>query len=96
MGNVCDRRHTAGTKFPQNPTLLPPGTQGNFGRTVLRGFGAAQADVVFQRRFALRKQLGLRFLVEFFNIFNYPYLGNPSNNLTDPLFGHRRRCWRVS
>jgi hypothetical protein len=34
----------------------PPGTQGNFGRNALRGFGATQADVAFQRRFALTEQ----------------------------------------
>jgi len=68
-------------------TAPPPGTQGNFGRNVLRGFGATQADVAFQRRFALTEQLGLRFRAEFFNIFNHPNFGNPSNSLTSPLFG---------
>jgi len=66
----------------------PPGTQGNFGRNVLRGFGATQADVAFQRRFALTEQLGLRFRAEFFNLFNHPNFGSPNNTLTSPLFGH--------
>jgi len=59
----------------------PPGTQGNFGRNALRGFGATQADVAFQRRFALTEQLGLRFRAEFFNIFNHPNFGSPTNTL---------------
>lgn len=66
----------------------PAGTQGNFGRNVLRGFGATQADVAVQRQFHLTESMNLRFRSEFFNIFNHPNFGNPNNNLTDPLFGH--------
>jgi hypothetical protein len=66
----------------------PPGTQGNFGRNVLRGFGATQADVAFQRQFHLTEQLRLLFRSEFFNVFNHPNFGSPNNNLTDPFFGH--------
>jgi hypothetical protein len=65
-----------------------PGTQGNFGRNVLRGFGATQADVALQRQFHLTEKMGLRFRSEFFNIFNHPNFSNPNNSLTDPLFGH--------
>jgi hypothetical protein len=65
----------------------PAGTQGNFGRNVLRGFGAWQADVGLQRQFHLTERLGLRFRAEFFNIFNHPNFGNPTNVLTSPLFG---------
>lgn len=64
------------------------GTQGNFGRNVLRGFGATQADVAFQRRFALTESLNLRFRGEFFNIFNHPNFGNPVNSLTSTNFGY--------
>jgi hypothetical protein len=65
-----------------------PGTQGNFGRNVLRGFGATQADVALQRQFHLTEKVGLRFRSEFFNIFNHPNFGNPNNSVTGPLFGH--------
>jgi hypothetical protein len=65
-----------------------PGTQGDFGRNVLRGFGATQADVAFQRQFPLTEKLNLWFRAEFFNIFNHPNFGPPDNNLSDPLFGH--------
>ena len=65
-----------------------PGHQGNFGRNVLRGFGATQADVAFQRQFHLTESMNLRFRSEFFNIFNHPNFGNPINTLTSPLFGH--------
>jgi Carboxypeptidase regulatory-like domain/TonB dependent receptor len=68
-------------------TAAPAGTQGNFGRNVLRGFGAWQADVGVQRHFRLTERLGLRFHAEFFNIFNHPNFGSPTNLLTSPLFG---------
>jgi len=66
----------------------PVGQQGDFGRNVLRGFGATQADVAFQRQFRLTDLLNLRFRAEFFNIFNHPNFGPPDNHLTDALFGH--------
>ena len=65
----------------------PAGTQGNLGRNVLRGFGAWQADVGLQRQFHLTERFGLRFRTEFFNIFNHPNFGSPTNVLTSPLFG---------
>ena len=65
----------------------PAGTQGNLGRNVLRGFGAWQADVGLQRQFYLTERLRLRFRAEFFNIFNHPNFGSPTNLLTSPLFG---------
>jgi hypothetical protein len=68
-------------------TPPPAGQQGNFGRNVLRGFGATQADVGLQRQFHLTEKVGLRFRSEFFNIFNHPNFGNPNNSLTSPLFG---------
>jgi hypothetical protein len=68
-------------------TAPPPGQQGDFGRNVLRGFGAAQADVALQRQFHLTENMELRFRSEFFNIFNHPNFGNPNNVLTSPLFG---------
>jgi hypothetical protein len=69
-------------------TAARPGQQGSFGRNVLRGFGATQADIALQRQFHLTEKLGLRFRSEFFNIFNHPNFGSPNNSLTSPLFGH--------
>jgi hypothetical protein len=68
-------------------TEPPTGQQGNFGRNVLRSFGSAQADVAFQRQFHFKERVQLRFRGEFFNIFNHPNFGPPTNNLTSPLFG---------
>ena len=69
-------------------TAPPSGQQGDFGRNVLRGFGAAQADIAFQREFHLAERMQLRFRGEFFNIFYHPNFGPPTNTLTSPLFGH--------
>jgi Carboxypeptidase regulatory-like domain/TonB dependent receptor len=83
-----------GSQYPGgkafNPAAFTPpptGQQGDFGRNVLRGFGAWQADVALQRQFQLTEKVGLRFRGEFFNLFNRPNFGNPTNNLTSPLFG---------
>jgi hypothetical protein len=54
---------------------------------VLRGFGAWQADFALQRQFHLTERVGLIFRGEFFNIFNHPNFGSPTNTLTSPLFG---------
>ncbi len=69
-------------------TAAPTGQQGDFGRNVLRGFGAWQADLALQRQFRVTEKVGVRFRTEFFNIFNHPNFGNPNNDLTSPLFGH--------
>ncbi len=83
-----------GSQFPGGKILnaaaftgAPEGQQGNFGRNVLRGFSAWQADVALQRKFPITESIGLRFRAEFFNIFNHPNFGNPVNSLTSPLFG---------
>jgi hypothetical protein len=65
----------------------PAGSQGNFGRNVLRGFGAWQTDLGLQRQFQMSEKLELRFRAEFFNIFNHPNFGSPINLLTNALFG---------
>jgi len=69
-------------------SAAPAGQQGDFGRNVLRGFGATQADIGLQKQFHFTENWGLRFRTEFFNIFNHPNFGNPINSLTSPLFGH--------
>src|SRR5712691_9369710 len=68
-------------------TAPPAGQQGNFGRNVLRGFDATQADLGLQRQFHVTEKVGLRFRTEFFNLFNHPNFGNPNNSLPSPLFG---------
>ncbi|MGB6474681.1 MAG: TonB-dependent receptor [Candidatus Sulfotelmatobacter sp.] len=71
-----------GAAFTQPPT----GEQGDFGRNILRGFGASQADIAFRRQFRFTEKVQLRFRGEFFNIFKHPNFGPPDNNITDTLF----------
>ena len=82
-------QYPGGNSFNKAAFTPPPkGQQGDFGRNVLRGFGAWQVDVRLQRQFRATEKVGLRFGAEFFNIFNHANFGNPNNALTSPLFGH--------
>jgi hypothetical protein len=54
---------------------------------VLRGFGAWQGDLALQRQFHVTEKLALRVRGEFFNLFNHPNFGSPTNTLSSPLFG---------
>jgi len=87
-----------GGKIFNSAAFTPPpaGLHGDFGRNVLRGFGAWQADVALQRQFQLTEKTGIRFRAEFFNIFNHPNFGNPNNDLTSPLFGHSTQTLATS
>jgi len=53
-------------------TAPPSGQEGNFGRDVLRGFGAFRGNFAIQRQFQLTERVDLRFRDEFFNVFNHP------------------------
>jgi len=64
-----------------------PGQQGNLGRSVLRGIDAVQAEVALQRVFRVTEKARVQFRGEFFNPFNHPNFGSPTNSLTSPLFG---------
>jgi hypothetical protein len=68
-------------------TAAPAGQQGDFGRNVLRGFGASQCDLAFQKTVGLTHGTDLRFRVEMFNLFNQANFASPTNTLTSPLFG---------
>jgi len=81
-------RYPGGKIFnPAAFTAAPPGQQGNFGRNVLRGFGATQADLALQRQFRMTDRIALRVRAECFNVFNQPNFGSPIFDLSNPLFG---------
>jgi len=61
--------------------------QGNLGRNVMRAFGTWQENIAIRRQFRLAEGIGLQFRTEFFNIFNHPSFGPPTNSLTSALFG---------
>jgi len=67
---------------------IPTGAvQGDLGRNALRGFGAMQVDLALRRQFRLRERLALQARADFFNIFNHPNFGPPTNYLSSALFG---------
>lgn len=73
-----------------NPPTSSGGTpirQGNFGRNVLRGFGAGQWDFAVHRDFPIRESLALQFRAEMFNVLNHPNFGTPVADLNNPQFG---------
>jgi hypothetical protein len=73
-----------------NPAAFSnPGStaQGNLGRNALNGFGATQVDLTVRRQFKLQERLSLQARADFFNIFNHPNFGSPTNYLSSPLFG---------
>jgi hypothetical protein len=57
-------QYPGGKIFNSAASSEPPvvGQQGNFGRNVLRGFGASQADFGLQRQFHITENVGLNFL----------------------------------
>lgn len=61
--------------------------QGNLGRHTLNGFGATQVDLTLRRQFRVQERLSLQLRADFFNIFNHPNFGPPTNYLSSPLFG---------
>jgi hypothetical protein len=81
-------QYPGGKIFNSAAFAAPPSGQGNFGRNVLRGFGAFQWDFAIQRQFRFTERVSLRFRGEFFNIFNHPNFGPPIGDLTSPQFGY--------
>lgn len=56
-------------------TVAPAGTQGDFGRNVVRGFDAVQADIALRREFPITESFKVQFRAESFNIFNRANFG---------------------
>jgi len=85
---IADPNVTGGKRINKAAFATPTGpVQGNLGRNALRGFGATQVDLTLRRQFKLRERLSLQARADFFNIFNHPNFGPPTNYLTSPLFG---------
>jgi len=85
---IFGSQYPGGKIFNSAAFTAPTSGQGDFGRNVLRGFGAFQADLAIQRRFRLTERVGLHFRGEFFNIFNHPNFGPPIGDLTSSQFGY--------
>jgi len=85
---IADPNVAGGKRINKAAFTTPTGpVQGNLGRNALRGFGATQVDLTLRRQFQLRERLSLQARADFFNIFNHPNFGPPTNYLSSPLFG---------
>ena len=82
---VSDPNFAGGKRI--NPAAFSkPAAQGDLGRNTLRGFGATQFDLTLRRQFKLQERISLQARPDFFNIFNHPNFGPPTNCMTSPLF----------
>jgi hypothetical protein len=85
---IADPNVAGGKRINKAAFITPTGpVQGNLGRNALRGFGAMQVDLTVRRQFKLRERLSLQARADFFNTFNHPDFGSPTNYLSSPLFG---------
>jgi hypothetical protein len=85
---ISDPNVAGGKRINKAAFATPTGpVQGNLGRNALRGFGAKNVDLTLRRQFKLRERLALQWRADFFNIFNHPNFGPPTNYMSSPLFG---------
>ncbi|MEX2300993.1 MAG: hypothetical protein WD733_08665, partial [Bryobacterales bacterium] len=73
-----------------NPDAFAPAPRsriGTLGRNTLRGPGAHLWDFRLAKVTPLTETINLRFLSEFFNLFNHPAFANPGSVLGTPGFG---------
>jgi hypothetical protein len=65
----------------------PVGELGNASRVPVVGPDFVNSDASLIKDFALRREMGLNFRAEFFNLFNHPQFGMPVNDVSAPAFG---------
>jgi outer membrane receptor protein involved in Fe transport len=73
-----------------NPAAFAPAPRSRFGtlgRDTMRGPGANLWDARISKVTPLHERLNLRFLTEFFNVWNHPAFANPATNLSTATFG---------
>jgi Carboxypeptidase regulatory-like domain len=78
---------SAFTNPPSDASTGNPIRQGDLGRNVLRGFGAAQWDFAVHRDFPLTESTRLQFRMESFNVLNHPNFASPNNSFGEGGFG---------
>jgi hypothetical protein len=63
----------------QGPFVRPyPGTFGDLGRDSLWGPGLFNTDMAVSKKFFIREGIDFQFMVQAFNVFNHPNLGQPN------------------
>ena len=84
-GSVSERLN--GFLNPAAFAAAPRSRYGNLGRNVFRGPGSNLFDFRIAKSTPLREQVSLKFLTEFFNLFNHASFSNPGTNLSTGTFG---------
>jgi hypothetical protein len=85
---ISDPNVADGKKINKAAFSVPAGPiQGSLGRNTLNGFDATDVDLTLRRQFQLYERVSLQLRADFFNIFNHPNFGPPTNYLSSPLFG---------
>ena len=85
---ISDPNVAGGKRINKAAFSVPIGpVQGNLGRNVLNGFGTTEVDLTLRRQFKIYERLSLQARADFFNLFNHPNFGPPTNYMTSPLFG---------
>jgi len=85
---ISDPNVAGGRRLNKTAFAVPTGVaQGDLGRNTIRGFGATEIDLTLRRQFKLYERLSLQARADFFNLFNHPNFGPPTNYMTPPLFG---------
>jgi hypothetical protein len=70
-----------------NPRLVPPGTYGDSGRSLIRGPGLANTDFSVLKDFAVRESVKVQFRAEMFNSLNQVNFSNPNVTASSGSFG---------
>ena len=77
---ISDPSVAGGRRFNTAAFRIPTtGTQGNFGRNVLRELPLYQLDIALGRTFKLSENWKLQFKAEAFNVFNHPMFSSYDN-----------------
>lgn len=89
-GNIVSTPDSTAVWFNTSCFVAPPdfgpGTEARVDPT-LRGPGINNFDFAVFKRTNVNERLGIEFRTEFFNLFNHPYFGMPSENLGNGTFG---------
>ena len=74
----------------RNPDAFvnPPfGRAANIGRNQFYGPGFVGFDMSWTKNTKITERVGLKLVVQSYNIFNHPHFGQPDNLISDPTFG---------
>jgi len=89
------RRTPQGWFNPAAFATPPAGRWGNLSRNAVRGPGLWQIDPALTKDTKLSERVIFQFRAEAFNVLNRDQLGNPSGNLSSPLFGQITQPWNT-